>query len=180
MAFQKWLTSITRSELQQLRSKILNEPYYRLRSLEEVEFAASLGVQIDVNQATVDDWLRLPGLSIHQARSLTNLTRSGVQFHCLEDVAAALGMPVERLKPLQPVLKFCYYDTESLYTICTVNPNSATVEMLMQIPIVDNFLARAIVNDRNRNGTYRDLANLQQRLYLPGQVIAELMHYLRF
>jgi len=49
---------------------------------------AALGIQIDVNQASVD-WLRLPGLSIHQAR--VELCRSGVQFYCLEDIAAALN-----------------------------------------------------------------------------------------
>jgi DNA uptake protein ComE-like DNA-binding protein len=180
MAFQQWLSSFTQSELQQLRTRLLSDPYYRFRSFEEVQLAASLGLQIDVNQATVDDWLRLPGLSIHQARSLVELTRSGLQFHCLEDVAAALSISVERLKPLQPILRFCYYDTESLYSICTINPNTATVEMLMQIPAVDNFLARAIVNNRSSNGPYRNLADLQQRLYLPGQLIADLLHYLRF
>jgi DNA uptake protein ComE-like DNA-binding protein len=179
MAFQQWLSSFTQSELQQLRSRLFSDPYYRLRSFEEVQLAASLGLQIDANQATVDDWLRLPGLSIHQARSLVELARSGLQFHCLEDVAAALSIPVEWLKPLQPILRFCYYDTESLYSVCTINPNTATVEMLMQIPAVDNFLARAIVNNRS-NGPYRNLADLQQRLYLPGQLVADLLHYLRF
>jgi DNA uptake protein ComE-like DNA-binding protein len=77
-----------------LRVKLLNDPYYRLQSLEEVRVAAELGIYIDVNQAGVDDWLRLPGLSIHQARSLTALTQSGVQLHCLEDLAAALNLPV--------------------------------------------------------------------------------------
>ncbi|HEY9302535.1 MAG TPA: ComEA family DNA-binding protein, partial [Phormidium sp.] len=71
-----------------IRTRILKDPYYRFQSLEEVALAASLGIKIDANEATVDDWLRLPGLSIHQARSLVELTRNGIQFHCLEDVAA--------------------------------------------------------------------------------------------
>ena len=53
-----------------IRNKIANDPYYRFQSLQEIAIAAELGIKIDVNQATVDDWLRLPGLSIHQARSL--------------------------------------------------------------------------------------------------------------
>ncbi len=89
-------------------------------------------------------------------------------------------MPVPRLKPLVPVLRFCYYDADSLDAIQRINPNLATVEMLSQIPAIDNFLARAIVNNRNANGAYRNLADLQQRLYLPGALIADLMHYLRF
>src|SRR3712207_5879865 len=87
-----------------IRVRIQNDPYYRLQSSEEIAIAAELGMQIDVNQAGVDDWLRLPGLSIHQARSLVELTGSGVQFCCIEDLAAALSCPVQRLKPLQPIL----------------------------------------------------------------------------
>ncbi len=158
--------------------RLLNDPYYRLQSTEEIAAAAALGIQIDVNQASVDDWLRLPGLSIHQARSLVELCRAGVQFYCLEDIAAALSLALPRLKPLEPVLKFCYYDE-----ICTtqlVNPNTGTVEMLAQIPAVEPSLAQAVVQNRLLYGQYRNLADFQRRLSLPGALTAQLMHYLRF
>lgn len=74
-----------------LRAQILADPYYRFQSLAEVALAAELGISIDVNQASVDDWLRLPGLSIHQARQLVQLTQNGVQFYAIEDIAAALS-----------------------------------------------------------------------------------------
>lgn len=184
MAFLDWI-STAQARLKaiapypSLRSQILNNPYYRFQTLEEVELAASLGVKIDANQAGVDDWLRLPGLSIHQARTLTELAQSGVQFHCLEDLAAALGIPLQRLKPLEPVIQFCYYDGSSVYTIKPVNPNTATVEMLLRIPRVDLYLARAIVENRIQ-GPYRNLIHLQRRLSLPGELTADLMHYLKF
>lgn len=73
----------------QLQQRLRQDPYYRLRSFEEVALAAAIGIKIDVNQATVDDWLRLPGISIHQGRSLVQLTSQGVQFYSLDDVAAA-------------------------------------------------------------------------------------------
>lgn len=187
MAFLDWLNSLanTRPPLPtaggSLRSRLLNNPYYRLQSLEEVQLAASLGIKIDVNQATVDDWLRLPGLSIHQARSLVELSQAGVAFYCLEDLAAALSVPVQRLKPLAPVLSFQYYDaTETLPVAKQVNPNTASVESLLEIPGIDRFLARAIVHNRTTAGAYRNLADLQRRLSLPAPLTAELMHYLRF
>lgn len=186
MGFEKWLTSVQklRSELtqeqQSIRTRLLNDPYYRLQSVAEITVAASLGIKIDANKAGVDDWLRLPGLSIHQARSLVSLSRSGVQFLCLEDLAAALSWPIERLKPLEPVLKFCYYDPESVHTPQQINPNTASVEMLTKIPAVDTFLARSIVQNRELSGRYRDLADLQVRLSLSGDLVGELMHYLRF
>lgn len=186
MAFLDWLTSVARTRppiadsSTTLRSRLINDPYYRLQSLEELQLAVSLGVRIDANQATVDDWLRLPGISIHQARSLAELTQSGVQFCCLEDVAAVLGVPVQRLRPFAPILSFCYYDADSLVTIELINPNTASVEALLKAPPIDLFLARAIVKNRLAAGPYRNLADLQRRLSLPSAVTADLMHYLRF
>jgi DNA uptake protein ComE-like DNA-binding protein len=186
MTFFNWLAPAIRKgdiiprQWQPLSRRILNDPYYRLQSVEEVAIAASLGIKIDVNQATVDDWLRLPGLSIHQARSLVELSQNGVYFYCLEDIAAALGMTVARLKPLEPVLTFCYYDDESIDAIGRVNPNTASVEMLANIPIIDLSLAEAIVQNRTIAGVYRNLADLQRRLSLSGDRIGQLMHYLRF
>jgi DNA uptake protein ComE-like DNA-binding protein len=167
--------------LQRLRVKLLNDPYYRLQSGEEVQLAIQLGIQIDANQATVDDWLRLPGLSIHQARSLVELSRSGVKFYCIEDIAAALAIPVQRLQPLSPLLNFVYYDEESLdCPVPLVNANTATVENLAKIPFIDISLAQAVVQNRLLAGPYRNLVDFQQRLALPPDAIAQLMYYLRF
>ena len=186
MGFGDWLIAVQKlgqdfnSQQGAIRSRILNDPYYRFQSTAEIAIAASLGITIDANRATVDDWLRLPGLSIHQARSLVALARSGLEYHCLEDVAAVLSWPVERLKPLEPILKFCYYDPESVFTPPKIDPNTATVEMLTKIPGVDLFLARSIVQNRLASGAYRDLADLQLRLSLQADAIGQIMHYLRF
>jgi DNA uptake protein ComE-like DNA-binding protein len=160
------------------RAQMLHDPYYRLHP-EEIPIAAKLGVKIDVNQAGVDDWLRLPGFSIHQARSLVALSQSGVPFHCLEDIAAALSLPLQRLQPLAPVLQFCYYGSEAERVPSRINPNTASIEMLAKIPAIDLFLARAIVQQRQQ-GAYKTLAELQRRLALPGKLTAEIMHYLQF
>ena len=178
MPLPQWLSSVTQAR-QPLQAKMLSDPYYRFQSVAELELAARLGVKIDVNQAGIDDWLRLPGLSIHQARSLVELTQSGVQLHCIEDIAAALSLPVPRLKPLEPVLQFCFYDEASVCTIKPVNPNTATIELLTRIPAVDLYLARAIVANRSM-GPYRNLIHLQRRLSLSSQLAEALLHYLRF
>jgi len=181
MAFFSWLHKIPlKANVHSVHNRILNDPYYRLQSFEEIAIAAELGMKIDVNQATVDDWLRLPGLSIHQARSLSSLSQSGVQFLCLEDIAAALSMPIARLKPLEPLLRFYYYDTESIYNVPRINPNTASFEELTKIPYLDIHLAKAVVQNRLAAGNYRNLVDFQQRLSLPGKLTAQLMHYLRF
>lgn len=183
MSWSNFLTQLSgtaRRQLQPLRSRLQQDPYYRFQSFEEVALAVELGIGIDVNRAEVDDWLRLPGLSIHQARTLVSLRKSGVQFHCLEDIAAALSLSPQRLQPLLPILQFCYYDPCSPCTIPPTNLNTASVETLVRIPAVDLFLARAIVHNRTQRGLYRNLADLQQRLQLPPSLTEALMHYVCF
>ncbi|EKQ69617.1 DNA uptake protein [Leptolyngbyaceae cyanobacterium JSC-12] len=174
MSLFNWFTKAAQS--QTIKSRILHDPYYRFQSVEELQLAASFGVRIDVNRAGVDDWLRLPGLSIHQARTLTELTQAGIQLHSLEDIAAALNLPAQRLNPLAPVLQFCYYDENSLHTIQPVDVNVASVETLARIPPVDLYLARLIVQNR----PYRNLPHLQRKLSLSSELTAQLLHYLKF
>jgi DNA uptake protein ComE-like DNA-binding protein len=173
MGLLNWFISSSGLASTPLRSQIQNNPYYRFQSIEEIKIAASLGVQIDVNQATIDDWLRFPGL-------LTQLSQSGVQFFCVEDIAAALGLSSQRLQPLEPIMRFCYYDRESLHQIQRVNLNTASPEELTQIPMIKPVLARAIARNRLKHGNYKNLIDLQERLSLTSQVTADLMHYLNF
>lgn len=186
MALFDWLSSPRQQNQNQLpntaalQRRIANDPYYRLRSLAEVRLAAQLGLKIDVNQASVDDWLRLPGISIHQARSLADLTQAGVHFYCLEDLAAALNLPPQRLQPLAPILNFSYYDPVSLATPIRVNPNCATAEQLAQIPGLGLPLAQAMVQERQKHGAYRNLADLHHRLALAQEQTTQLIHYLQF
>jgi DNA uptake protein ComE-like DNA-binding protein len=161
-----------------LRSRIAEDPYYRFKSAFEIAVAADLGVTIDVNQANVDDWLRLPGISIHQARQLVALSQAGVAFYSISDLAAALNIPIARLQWLAPVLSFQYYDRGN--ALPSVHLDRATIAELAQIPEVSPELAAQIVAHRERDGKFTDLVNFQQRLGLSGETIGRLMHYLQF
>jgi DNA uptake protein ComE-like DNA-binding protein len=166
------------------RDRLRRDPFARLRDAIDVAAAVELGVAIDANRASADDWLRLPGLSIHQANALAKLTAGGVQFHGLDDVAAALGMPVARLEPIADLLRFYYYDPHSSATIQPVDANDAPMgtltATLAQIPAIAPELAEAIVAERTARGPFRSLADLQRRLRLSGEQTATLMYYLRF
>jgi DNA uptake protein ComE-like DNA-binding protein len=161
-----------------LRSRIIEDPYYRFKSAFEIAVAADLGVSIDVNRASVDDWLRLPGISIHQARQLVTLSQAGVAFHSITDLAVALNMPIQRLQWLAPVLSFQYY--EPTLALPCIKLDRATVDELIKVPQISPELATKIVNERERGGKFQDLVDFQQRLGLSGESIGELMHYLQF
>ncbi len=160
------------------RQKMANDPYYRFGSLAELPIAAELGIRIDVNSATIDDWLRLPGLSIHQARALVSLQQAGLELYSIEDLAAALGMPVQRIQAWNLVLSFQYRVPELQPVLC--NPSVASLPELMQIPGMDVDLIELVVIDRQNNGSYRDLRDFQRRLNINGEVLGKLMHYLKF
>jgi DNA uptake protein ComE-like DNA-binding protein len=161
-----------------LRSRIQEDPYYRFKSAFEIAVAADLGVTIDVNQAGVDDWLRLPGISIHQARQLVALSQAGVAFYSISDLAAALNIPMPRLQWLAPVLSFQYYDPGLVLT--SVKLDRATVTDLITIPDIDLDLAQAIITEREQGGKFANLLDFQQRLGLAGETIGQLMHHLQF
>lgn len=168
-----WLTQKT------LQQKIRNNPYYRFQTLEEVAIASQLGIKINVNQANVDDWLRIPGISIHQARMLVELVNSGVELLSIEDLGAALSLSVQRLKPLEPILDFSYYHPDSCLNPARINPNTATIEQLLDIPFLTPRLAEKIIIQRQEHGTYKNLLDFQQRLGLDSQMLSQLMHYLQ-
>ena len=163
-----------------IRNKIANDPYYRFQSLTEIAIAVDLGIRIDVNQASVDDWLRLPGFSIRQARSLVELIQTGIQLYCLEDIAAAINVPVRHLQPYEAILTFAYYDRLSSLSPEKININNASVAEIASIPYLDRALAGQIQLDIQTNGKYRNLVDLQRRLNLDRELTSQLMHYLCF
>jgi DNA uptake protein ComE-like DNA-binding protein len=158
--------------------QIIQDPHYRFQSLAELATAAELGVKIDANRATVDDWLRLPGISIHQAKSLVTLQNTGVEFYAIEDVAAALGMPVQRIQSWSLVLSFQYRHPD--LQILQFDVNQATAAELQQLTDISPILAQTIVDNRLEQGCYQDLVNFQHRLGLSGALLANLMHHLKF
>ena len=186
MALSKWLSSARRisqqfnSSRQVIINKIQENPYYRFTSVSEIAIASQLGIKIDVNLASVDDWLRLPGISIIQARNLVEITNSGIYFLCLEDLAAALGVSVLKIQSWQPILYFAYYAPDSFHAPAKVHLNSATMEQLLTIPNLQPAIAKKMIFDRQENGNYRNLADLQKRLALKPDFTYHLMQYLQF
>ncbi len=163
-----------------IANKIRNDPYYRFQTLREIEIAVELGIRIDVNQASVDDWLRLPGISIHQGRLLVEMVAKGVKLLSIEDIAAILGIASARLSPLEPILQFSYYDRFTSLSPERVNINQASQIELTQIPIVEQDLAESMVHNREVAGKYRNIADLQNRLSLDSELVSQLMYYLQF
>ena len=175
-----FLANKLNSQKKSLRERIKNDPYHRFNSLEDISIATELGVKIEIDKASVDDLLRLPGISIHQARSLVELINSGVEILSVEDMSAALKIPLQRLKPLEKILAFSYYDPESALIPQRININFATLEELKGISPISDLMAKEIVEHRLTKGNFKDLADLQKKLKINGKLASEIMHYLYF
>ncbi|MGD1939624.1 MAG: ComEA family DNA-binding protein [Cyanophyceae cyanobacterium] len=161
------------------KAKLTRNPASRLETAWDVAVAVEMGLTLDANRATADQWLRLPNISIRQAQTLSDLTQSGVQFNELKDIAAALGLTEETLTLAEPLIQFYYYDPDSVATIKTVNVNYADFETLRQVPEMTADWAKKILGDRQTRGKYRSLADLQRRVNLSGKQLQTWMHYLR-
>jgi len=170
---------LAQTYLHPLRRRLQKEPYYRFKSVQELQLAASWGIRIDANTASIDEWLRLPSLSIHQARRLTRLTSSRIFFNGIEDVAAALDITRQQAQAWDVILLFCYYDAAQSLEPLAIDVNAATLAELMSVPTIDSSLANEIIASR-RTSQYQDLSDLQQRLQLNPRAAAELLHYLSF
>jgi len=155
----------------QSRTRLYNDPYCKLQSTEGNCSSSSAGHSCQ--SSWVDDWLRhYQGCRFTKLRAWFELCRSGVQFYCLEDIAAALNMSLQRLKPIYgPVLKFCYYDENCTKRVS--QPNTAAVETLVQIPAVELSLAKIVQN--RIVWALRDLADFSGGY--PYGAIFRLMHY---
>ena len=138
--------------------------------------AAQLGLGVDVNQATEDDWLRLPGLSIHQARRLVQLRRQGVAFWAIEDVAAALGLPPAALAALAPALVFRYYPPLE-GAGHTYDLNQATTTELLTVPGLSPMWCDRILHQRQQ-APFQDWADCQRRCAIPPDLLGQWFHYL--
>jgi DNA uptake protein ComE-like DNA-binding protein len=187
MELRRWLLTQflarleRRSQQTLLRLRLQADPLLRLTTLRDVQLAAELGVRIDSNRAQIEDWLRLPGLSIHQARTLGQLTQTGVQFNALDDIAAALAIPIASLEGLRPILQFYYYETNDLQPLrLGLDPNTASLSALQQLPEVSEAIAREICHQRILGGPFRNVGDFQTRLQLPGPLMGKLLHYLKF
>jgi len=98
----------------------------------------------------VDDWLRLPGLSIHQARALANLpvwshfTARGHR-HSFEYATAAT----------KAVWSRCQIFATTTRTVTPINPLISQTAGGFKNPTAELSLAKAVVQNRMLSGPYR-------------------------
>lgn len=162
-----------------LALKLAQNPGLRLRSAEEVRHAAALGWRLDVNRATAADWLRLPGCSPSQVDLLLRLQSRGVQLSGPEDLQELLDLDEAVIRRWQPLLVFRWYGDAPTARPAPLDLNRCTAEQLRaQLPLEEARL-RHLLQERSRL-PFRDLADLQDRLGLPADLVEALIGRVSF
>ena len=167
-------------ERELLALKLSQNPALRLRDAAEVRHAAALGWRLDVNRATRADWLRLPGLSPAQVDLLLRLQDGGVQLSGPEDLKNLLELSQSQLATWLPLLEFRWYG-EAPTTSSSPPPldlNRARPIDLLALGLSRERIRR-LLRERARS-PFLDLAELQQRLQLPPELVESWIGRVRF
>ena len=175
-------------EQELLDLKMRQDPSYRLQDATDARRAAAMGWRLDVNRATPEDWLRLPGCTVAEVDRLQWLRRDGRQLGGPEDLQRLLDLDAERLSCWEPLLEFRWCDTSpppmSPSAVGgaspTVDLNRASVADLKQgLPGWPRHSIEALVRER-RKAPFEDLGDLQSRLNLPPKPVEALIGRVRF
>ena len=157
-------------ERELLELKLRQQPGRRLQNAQEVRLAAELGWRLDVNRATATDWLRLPGITADQVDLLIRLQNGGVQLSGAEDLARLLDLPAAVIASWQPLLEYRWYgEPPAAAGPARLDFNQATDRQLQDLGLSSQRRAR-LLRERARR-PFQDLADLQQRLQLPPELI---------
>ncbi len=148
----------------------LAEAWPELEALPEV----TADFTIDVNRATREQWCELPGCTGDMADLLVRLQQGGVQFAAADDLFRLLELPSHLTAIWEPHLLFCWYgDAPSLPDTAPVDLNSAAPIELQALGWPDDRLQQLLA--ARRRASFKDLADLQQRLSLPASHIEALI-----
>lgn len=153
-----------------LELKLKQQPGMRLHNATEVRLAAELGWRLDVNRATAADWLRLPGIGPDQVDLLMRLQAGGVQLSGSDDLQRLLDLPQAVLASWQPLLVFHWYgEPPTAPPAPRLDLNQASDQQLQHLGLSAQRRSR-LLRERARR-PFQDLADLQQRLQLPPELI---------
>ena len=156
-----------------LALRLAQNPALALRNAAEVRHAAALGWSLDVNRATAADWGRLPGCGREQVDLLLRLQKGGVQLSGPEDLRAVLELDAALLASWLPLLRFRWYgEPPAPAGPVPVAVNLASARDLAALPELTKERCVRLLRERAR-GSFRDLADLQDRLGLPPAVVEQ-------
>tara|TARA_Y100001968_G_C19454366_1_gene771483 strand:+ start:6995 stop:7624 length:630 start_codon:yes stop_codon:yes gene_type:complete len=150
------------TELQKLKSKYSNK-------------TLDPSLLIDVNRATAYEWQRLPGCSRNMIDLLIRLQRGGVQLSSKDDLIKLLNLPKHLAEQWSPHLVFRWYgNSPKPIEMPLLDINCASPKIVSQTLRWPKERVKRLIRERERS-PFHHLADLQERLTLPADVIEDLI-----
>lgn len=180
MARGHWLDPLARKVLQAVGELPPDPPKCPEFPLPKAKDSAVVGWVIDVNRATAEQWLQLPGCTKEMADLLRRLQRGGVQFSQANDLFQLLDLSPLQAEQWRPHLVFHWYgDAPPLAEPSPLDLNAASAQELEQRLLWPAPRLTRLVQERFRR-PFENLADLQERLCLPPEAIEQLLGKVRF
>ncbi|MFN4080376.1 MAG: helix-hairpin-helix domain-containing protein, partial [Saprospiraceae bacterium] len=130
------------------------------------------GGPVDVNEAQIDDWVRLPGIGAVRAEKIIRFREKLGGFAEIEQVAETYGLPDSIYRQIRPMLVMGGAPLRKL------NINTADVAALSAHPYLTRKQAELIVAFREQHGPYASTQDIFNILALKREEIARAMPYL--
>ena len=129
---------------------------------------------MEVNRASREQWLQLPGCSDDTADLLLRLQQGGVQFSSVEELFRLLALPAQQRRSWEPHLIVHWHgDAPPHPAAAPLDLNNASADELEQLRWPEQRL-QGLLRERRRGGV-RDLSDLQERRCLPASAIEALI-----
>ena len=129
---------------------------------------------MEVNRASREQWLQLPGCSDDTADLLLRLQQGGVQLSSVEELFRLLELPEQQRRSWEPHLIVHWNgDAPPQPAAAPLDLNNASADELEQLCWPEPRL-QGLLRERRRGGVH-DLADLQERLCLPASAIEALI-----
>ncbi len=137
-------------------------------------FPAAAIPTIDVNKATEEDWVKLPGIGNGYARKILNFRTKLGGFYSIEQIKETYGLPDSTFQKAKNYLVLSPISKK-------ININSVTVEELKTHPCFRWQYVNIITNYRaQHDGKIANLEELKKIQGIPPDVLEKMKPYLEF
>lgn len=129
--------------------------------------------KIDINDSTIEDWDKLPGIGTTYATMITKYRKKLGGFIHINQVKETYGLPAETYEGILPQLV-----NESPHLIEKINLNTTDEQTLIKHPYISKAVAQSIVNMRLRHGKYKSVEGIKKSKVIDQTLFDKISPYL--
>lgn len=175
---------------QAAESVLVEESIQSSEPAENIEPSGFTNGILDLNLATLTDLETLPNIGPKKAEAILEFRNRIGGFASIQELTLVSGIGEKTLESLSPMLTVTsprqvpipdsgVEQTWTPQTESIININTATIEQLMELKGIGEVTARKIVLDRQLNGPYRSISDLQRVRGIGPATVQNNAHRLR-